>query len=72
MGNLELDLLFNFSRHTDAQKCAPLRILSNGLSTVETKADLRGKIADRAEQVAQILSTLRVAEAISQAHLLRK
>jgi hypothetical protein len=29
-------------------------------------------IADRAEHVADILSTLRVAEAISEAHLLRK
>jgi hypothetical protein len=43
-----------------------------GLSTVESKAGLRGMIADRAEHVAEILSTLRVAEAISEAHLLRK
>ena len=38
---------------------------------VESKAGLRGMIAARAEQVPQILSTLRVAEAISEAHRLR-
>ena len=32
------------------RRCAPTRILSNGLSTVETKAGLRGMIADRTEQ----------------------
>ena len=31
------------------RRCAPTRILSNGLSTVETKAGLRRIIADRAE-----------------------
>ena len=36
------------------RKCAPLRMLSNGLSTVETKAGLRGMIADRAERVVHI------------------
>jgi hypothetical protein len=36
------------------RRCAPTRILSNGLSTVETKAGLPGIIADRAEQVAHI------------------
>ena len=54
------------------RRCPPTRVLSNGFSTVETKAGLRGMIADRAEHVADILSTLRVAEAISEAHLLRK
>ena len=38
------------------RRCAPTRILSKGLSTVETKAGPRGMIADRAEQVAHIHS----------------
>jgi hypothetical protein len=65
MGNLELDLLFNFSGHTDTQKCAALKILSNRLLTVESKAGFWGMIADHVEHFAQILSTRRVAQAIS-------